>query len=203
MIFSQTQNDKIEWITGSVLNSEQEPVKKAVIFVDSVRTRIKTDKKGKFEIGISSKTSAITAYSENFGITTIPYQGNTEVLLVFSKSDTLFSEELLESKGFTMSNMATLKKPEDYSEYLDMFQLIGNEVPGAVVVGKTIRLRGNATNSYYAGQEPLIIVDGTVVGSIEYIFPRDVASVRVLRGENASIYGVRGANGVIIIKMKQ
>jgi TonB-dependent SusC/RagA subfamily outer membrane receptor len=63
-------------------------------------------------------------------------------------------------------------------------------------------LRGNAINSDYAGQDPLIIVDGAVVGSIEYIFPRDVASVRVIRDQDASIYGVRGANGVIVIKMK-
>ncbi|WP_273567471.1 TonB-dependent receptor plug domain-containing protein [Maribacter halichondriae] len=83
-----------------------------------------------------------------------------------------------------------------------MYQLIGAEVPGAQVSGTTIRLRGNAINSVNSGQEPLLIVDGTVVGSLEYILPREVASVRVIRDENASIYGARGANGVIVIKMK-
>ena len=203
MISGQNSTQEIKWLTGTVLNPEQKPVRKAIIFLDSVKTRIKTDKKGRFEIGLWPKTKFISAYSEDYGVETIPYQGNSEVLLVFSRSESNFSEEKLEELGFNTSIMTTGKKPKDYSEYLNMYQLIANEVPGATVIGSTIRLRGNAINSDYAGQDPLIIVDGTVVGSIEYIFPRDVASVKVIRDENASIYGVRGANGVILIEMKK
>ncbi|WP_339653422.1 TonB-dependent receptor plug domain-containing protein [uncultured Maribacter sp.] len=201
-ICSQDADDKITWLTGTVLNSQQEPIKKAIIYLDSVKTKTTTDKKGRFEIGLRSNTKYISAYSQNYGIETIPFQGNTTVLLVFSKIQSNFSEEKLKELGFNNNIIKTGKKPNDYSEYLNIYQLIANEVPGATVVGSTIRLRGNAINSDYAGQDPLIIVDGAVVGSIEYIFPRDVASIRVIRDQDASIYGVRGANGVIEIKMK-
>ncbi len=49
--------------------------------------------------------------------------------------------------------------------------------------------------------DPLFIVDGNEVGSISDIPPSQVESVQVLKGASASIYGSRGANGVILIKL--
>ena len=78
------------------------------------------------------------------------------------------------------------------------------EFPGVLVTGKSIRLRGTASNSVNSGQEPLIIIDDTQVGSgaLDTMLPQDIKSVRVIRDESASFYGARGANGVIVIKMK-
>lgn len=202
-IFSQNADEKTIWIKGTVLNSDQKPVKKAVIFLDSSMTKTKTDKWGKFEIGIGADTKYISAYTQDNGVETIPYQGNNEVMLVFSKSGAIMSLGKLQELGFSTTVVRTGKKPKDYSKYLNMYQLIANEVPGAIVSGTTIRLRGNAINSVNAGQDPLILVDGTVVASIEYILPMDVASVKVIRDENASIYGSRGSNGIILIEMKK
>lgn len=199
---SQNSNQEVTWLTGTVLNSQQEPIKKATIYLDSVKTKTTTDKKGRFEIGLQPNTKFISAYSKNYGIKTVPYQGDNGILIVFTKDDSSLSEEKLIELGFNTTIIRTPKKPKDYSKYQNMYQLIANEVSGATVNGSTIRLRGNAINSFSAGQDPLIIVDGTVVGSIEYILPRDVASVEIIRDENASIYGTRGANGVIVIKMK-
>jgi len=203
-INAQNTDEKITWLTGTVLNTEQEPVKKAVIFVDSVMSKTKTDKKGRLEIGIKEGTKFISAYSKAYGIKTVPYQGDNGILITFLETNSELSEENLEELGFnTSAVMRTIKKPKDYSKYLNMYQLIKNEVPGAMVTGTTIRLRGNALNSVNAGQDPLILVDGNLVGSIEQILPIDVASVRVIRDEGTSIYGSRGANGVILIKMKK
>lgn len=199
---SQTSDQKVVWLTGTVLNSEQEPVKKATIYLDSVKTKTTTDKKGRFEIGIKPNTKFISAYFKDYGVETIAYQGNNGVLITFSNDNSSLTEEELEQLGFNTTIIRTGKKPKDYSQYQDMYQLIANEVSGATVSGTSIRLRGNAINSFSAGQDPLILVDGTVVGSLQHILPREVASVRIIRDENASIFGARGANGVIEIKMK-
>lgn len=53
-----------------------------------------------------------------------------------------------------------------------------------------------------ASTDPLFVVDGTVVGSIDWINPLNVKSINVLKDASASIYGSRGANGVIIINLK-
>lgn len=199
-INAQETKQKIQWVHGTVLNSEQKPVKRATIYLDSTKTKIKTNKKGQFKISLKSTNKTISAYSWKYGIETKSYQGDDAISIVFSKSESIMSEKQLEELGFKTLIKRRKKEPKDYSEYLNMYQLIATEVPGAVVSGTTIRLRG--INSVKSGQDPLILVDGTPVGSIAYIFPREVASVKVIRDEGATIYGVRGSNGVILIEMK-
>lgn len=60
-----------------------------------------------------------------------------------------------------------------------------------------VTIRG--INSINAGTDPLYVVDGVTVDSILWVNPNDVLSVEVLKDASASIYGVRGANGVIVI----
>lgn len=70
-----------------------------------------------------------------------------------------------------------------------------------------IRIRGNS--SITGSNEPLYVIDGTPVnsgpgGSLTGINPKDIASIEVLKDAIAtSFYGVRGANGVIVIKTKR
>src|SRR6056297_891829 len=199
-IHAQKETPRIQWVNGTVLNSDQEPVKKAIIYLDSVKTKIKTNKKGEFKIGLKPSNKTISAFSWNYGIETKVFQGEDTMVIVFPRSQAVMSEENLEELGFTTKIKRTKKEPKDYSMYLNMYQLIATEIPGARVNGTTIQLV--PVNSVQAGQDPLIIVDGTPVSSLEFIFPREVASVRVLRDDAASFYGSRGANGVLLIKMK-
>jgi TonB-dependent SusC/RagA subfamily outer membrane receptor len=70
-----------------------------------------------------------------------------------------------------------------------------------------IRIRGNS--SITGSNEPLYVIDGTPVnagpgGSLTGINPKDIASIEVLKDAvSTSFYGVRGANGVILIKTKR
>lgn len=65
-----------------------------------------------------------------------------------------------------------------------------------------IRIRGMGTFSG-AGNSPLILVDG-LSSSLDNVDPSDIASVSVLKdAASASIYGARGANGVILIETKK
>ena len=63
-----------------------------------------------------------------------------------------------------------------------------------------IRIRG--TNSIN-GAKPLYIVDGLFNDNINYLNPADIESMEVLKDPSSlAIFGVRGANGVIIITTK-
>ena len=70
-----------------------------------------------------------------------------------------------------------------------------------MVRGSDIQVQG--PTSRYMSTQPLFIVDGNYVNSISHISPLTVKSLEVLKGSSASIYGVRGANGVIIIRTLQ
>jgi TonB-linked SusC/RagA family outer membrane protein len=67
----------------------------------------------------------------------------------------------------------------------------------------SIRIRG--IGSVYAGGSPLYIVDGvTYEGDISSIDPGDIASTTILKDATAtSLYGSRGANGVIMVTTKK
>jgi TonB-dependent starch-binding outer membrane protein SusC len=64
----------------------------------------------------------------------------------------------------------------------------------------TVRIRGTGTTG---NPNPLYIVDGFPAGNIDYLNPSDIESIEVLKdAASASIYGARGANGVVLIRTK-
>jgi TonB-dependent SusC/RagA subfamily outer membrane receptor len=90
-------------------------------------------------------------------------------------------------------------------------KLLMNRTPG-VWVGRSsdggiaVRIRGGT--SLMGNNEPLYIVDGSPFlpgpnGALTGINPYDIESIKVLKDPaDLSMYGVRGANGVIIVKTK-
>jgi len=70
---------------------------------------------------------------------------------------------------------------------------------GAPGAASTISIRGISTNG---DSRPLILVDGTIVEDLSVINPNDIETVNVLKDATAGIYGVRAANGVILITTK-
>jgi TonB-linked SusC/RagA family outer membrane protein len=67
--------------------------------------------------------------------------------------------------------------------------------------GSTIRIRGTGT---LGDASPLIVIDGIPGGSMDILNPDDIESISVLKdAASSSIYGVRGANGVILITTKK
>lgn len=85
--------------------------------------------------------------------------------------------------------------------YQDIYDMIRGRVAGVEVSGRSIRIRG--TNSLNVSTEPLFVVDGVIVREIDDIAPETVRSIEVLKGPDASAYGVRGSNGVIVITRKK
>jgi TonB-dependent starch-binding outer membrane protein SusC len=88
-------------------------------------------------------------------------------------------------------------------------QILSGRISGVSVTpapggGLVVRFAG--PTSFYAGQEPLFVIDGIPVevqrGTLTWLSAHDVESIRALKGADAAIYGVRGSNGVIVIKTK-
>jgi TonB-dependent SusC/RagA subfamily outer membrane receptor len=91
-------------------------------------------------------------------------------------------------------------------------QIIAQRFPGVMAVrtpdgGFALRIRGGS--SIEGNNAPLYVIDGVPVdpgpyGSLTGINPRDIATIEVLKDAvSTSMYGMRGANGVIIIKTKK
>src|SRR5450759_3693583 len=100
----------------------------------------------------------------------------------------------------------------DHSTTVDPIErALAARVPGVIITraadgGLAIRIRGQTTVN--GETEPLYVIDGLPVqsgpgGSLTGINPKDIASIEVLKDASATaFYGVRGSNGVIVIKTK-
>jgi TonB-dependent SusC/RagA subfamily outer membrane receptor len=65
-----------------------------------------------------------------------------------------------------------------------------------------INIRG--ISSVFSGNNPLYIVDDVPMSNINLLNPDDIASIEILKDASATaLYGVRGANGVVLIKTKK
>lgn len=68
--------------------------------------------------------------------------------------------------------------------------------------GARINIRG--ISSVFSGNNPLYIVDDVPMSNINLLNPDDIASIEILKDASATaLYGVRGANGVVLIKTKK
>ncbi|AHM61417.1 TonB-dependent receptor plug [Flammeovirgaceae bacterium 311] len=77
-------------------------------------------------------------------------------------------------------------------------QIVSSGAPGAA---PTVRVRG--VGSLNGNASPLYVVDGMFFEDIDFLNPNDIASMSILKDASAAaIYGVRAANGVVLIETK-
>ena len=94
-----------------------------------------------------------------------------------------------------------IKVDNNAAAYKDIYEYLQGKVPGVQIVGTSIRIRGMSTPT--GNPDALIILDGMEVSDVSDVSPADIASVEVLKDSEATLYGMRGANGVVIIKTKK
>lgn len=93
------------------------------------------------------------------------------------------------------------------SRFTRVEQMIQAHFPGVQVTprgnGFAIRIRG--TGSFGSSNDPLVLIDGVsrAAADLSGVNPRDVVRIEVVKDAAASFYGVRGANGVIVIKTRR
>jgi TonB-dependent SusC/RagA subfamily outer membrane receptor len=90
-------------------------------------------------------------------------------------------------------------------------KVLQGRVAGVTVMrtagGISVRIRGGS--SVYGNNEPLYILDGMPIqpgpnGALSGLNPYDIESIKVLKdAADTAMYGIRGANGVIVIKTKR
>ena len=99
------------------------------------------------------------------------------------------------------------RTPGQSIEEVLMSRFAGVRVTRTSDGGMTVRIRG--TTSIYGSNEPLYVIDGVPIrpgpgGSLAGINPYDIESIEVLKDPaSTAMYGMRGANGVIVITTKR
>lgn len=92
---------------------------------------------------------------------------------------------------------------ETLYNYSNVAQLLQGRIPGVFVSGDKVIIRGISTLT--GSTDPLFLVDNLPVDA-EYALSMgvtDIDRIEVLKGPEAAVYGIRGANGVIAIYTKR
>lgn len=195
-------------IKGKVTDLKGEPLPGATVQVKGTIKAVSTDIDGNFEIaGLEG--------NETLVITLIGMR-MTEVKLTDQTSlDIVLYEDAINLEGVTAYGYATMKRKDVTGSVVTIgsdkiMRIPANDitaslvgVPGVRMESGGIRIRGN--RSIKASNEPLVILDGMAYyQGLVTIDPTDVESIDVLKdASSTSLYGSRGANGVIIITTKK
>ena len=210
--YSQKSLKKIT-VSGYVKDGTDTPVANAIIIVDGEKTAFFTNDKGFYKARINQGSSSIGVLTQTSGKVEEPINGRGRIdfrfegsvpIQVTGKAD---PEDEAVDMGLRTAKKKSLTSPVDvvdgtkskYASYSNIYDMIKNEVPGVMVSGNSIRIR--TATSINASNEPLFVVDGVPVNTIDNIVPQMVKSIQVLKGSSAAIYGMRGSNGVIVISL--
>ncbi|MEO7982712.1 MAG: TonB-dependent receptor [Bacteroidota bacterium] len=200
-------------IKGNVKDDTGKPLEGATILVRGTNDGTKSDANGNFSINAEPNSTLIISYV-GFETTEVKV-GNRSAILVQLKFSLANAGEQIVVVGYgtqkkkditgsvTVVDMKALKSiPAGSAEQALQGQasgvnIISSGVPGAQ---SNIFIRGVTS---FGNTQPLVIVDG-VQAELNDINTEDIESMQVLKDAGAaSIYGVRGSNGVIVITTKK
>lgn len=102
-------------------------------------------------------------------------------------------------KGGELTRQITANPMSALQGKMSGVQIINSGAPGA---GPTVKIRGVGSIGDYAN--PLYVVDGVFVDNIDFLSSSDIEDLTVLKDASAAaIYGVRAANGVVLVTTKK
>jgi hypothetical protein len=212
--FAQKSGKKY-YITGQVLDANDQPVSGAMVFIDNKKSDAISDDKGMYKVKVKADAVKISILKLLSDLMNEEINGRT--VINFKLNDELPREEMAEQEntdnelvniGYGLAQKKDLTgtinnidgQNNRYSSYQSIFDVI-KELPGVLVVDKKIKIRGVGTIN--GSSDPLILVDDIEISldGLDAIDPRMVKSINVLNGSDASIYGSKGANGIILITL--
>lgn len=196
-------------IQGRVSTLEKISVSKATVKVMSTKQKVLTDTSGQFSI-ICNQDDKLKIYAHGFYTEKVKVSKSIKFVLANIKlKPGNKNREYAVGYGHVsdserLNAIATLDKDEsNFSRYNSMLDLIQGQFSGVQVIGNEIIVRN--TNSTNSSSAALIILDGRKIdiSTLQSIYPGDVKSVNVLKDGSASMYGVQGGNGVVIITTRR
>jgi len=215
-------------VSGTVREAETgDPLLGATVRVKGTTVGALTDSDGRYLLDVPPTGEVLIFSFVGRSPLEVPIADRTEIDVSLETQDLSLDEVVVlgytqQSRAKNISSVAIVGEEKISNVPLpDVNQIIQGQAPGVLSTGgsgqpgaaQNIRIRG--TGSLNAGRGPLYVIDGVIVETgdfvgtgnndiISNINPNDIASVNILKDATAvSLYGSRGANGVIVINTKQ
>ncbi|MDP2337521.1 MAG: TonB-dependent receptor [Bacteroidota bacterium] len=201
-------------IKGIVTDGKNETILGVSVLIKGSMQGTITDIDGKYSIEAGSQAVLVFSFM-GFQTQEISVNNRTSINVLLKEQSFDLDEVVAIGYGVARKRDLTgsivsidgesLKTSPDYNPV----KALQGKVPGLVMTNSgaaggspTIRLRGVATVN--ASTNPLFVVDGMFVDNIDFVNPNDISSIEVLKDPSSlAIFGVQGANGVIIVTTKR
>ena len=207
---AQAQN---KVITGKVANDRNEPLAGATVVVKNrPNAGTTTSDAGTFNLTVSTTDDSLTISAIGYERQTVAISNDIRISL--SQGRRQLDEVVV--IGYGTQRRADLTSPVTTVNTENMLKRttvnpmegLQGSVPGVQVVSTgapgsspNVRIRGVGS---FNNESPLYVVDGMFVNDIGFLNPNDIAEMSVLKdASGAAIYGVRAANGVVLITTKK
>ena len=192
---------------GVIVNAKQRPLKGMKVWKKNTTESVKTDEMGVFSFSGLKPTDTLVVSISKKEEAVIPIGKMSQASLKIEKKIfILFDDQKDEKREYTKilrasynSNVLTREQIQKLSanNIYDLFK--GGAIPGVTVNGDKITIRGGS--SFDLDNEPLFVVDGTLYESSSevdgVVSINDIDKVEIQK--DGAAYGMKGANGVIVI----
>ncbi|MCD7930657.1 MAG: SusC/RagA family TonB-linked outer membrane protein [Tannerellaceae bacterium] len=198
-------------IHGKVVDTTREGIIGANVIEKGNKNGTVTDWNGNFSLSVSENSVLDISYI-GYNTTTVPVKGQNTLYIVLSEDTQLIEEVVVTGFGLSQKK-ATLTGAISTIGAQDIGRSLSATTSGALT-GKIAGLNFRQTDSRPGSNtklqirnmgDPLYIIDGVAkdVGQFNNIDFNDIESIAILKDASAAIYGVRAANGVIVVTTKK
>ncbi len=202
-------------VSGTVLDEKGQGLPGVTVVLKGTTVGTTTDAEGRFSLRVPEGTASPTLVISSIGYVKqeVPASGDAVTVRLAVSAQALDEAVVI---GFgsqekrTVTNAVTTVQGAELSKLTvsDVGSALQGKAAGVTVTSAgsepgtqpQILIRGISTIN---GNSPLYVVDGLPVNDINYLNPKDIATLTVLKdAASAAIYGSRAANGVVLITTK-
>ncbi|WNH11305.1 SusC/RagA family TonB-linked outer membrane protein [Thalassobellus suaedae] len=201
-------------ISGSIVDSSGIPLPGANILEKGTSNGTQSDFDGNYSLKVTDENSVLVVSYIGYTTREIELNGETTINITLRENASALDEVVVVGYGTQrksdLTGSVSVVDVDEAKKIVtnDVAKMLQGQVPGVTVQSSgepggfvNIKIRGISS---FTNNNPLFVVDGMIVDDPYDFATGDIESMQVLKDASASaIYGVRGANGVIIITTKK
>ena len=202
-------------VSGTVTDDTGAPLPGVNILVKGTLIGTATDAEGRYSIIVPGPESTLVFSFIGYATQEIPVGTQSTIDVLLTTDIQSLNEIIVVGYGTqrteTVTGAVSSIKSADIvkNDVADVSNTIAGRMPGIIAVQSSAQPGNDAAQLFIRGQStlndnsPLVMVDG-VQREFNRIDPNNIESITVLKDASATaVYGVRGANGVILITTKR
>jgi TonB-linked SusC/RagA family outer membrane protein len=211
MLFSLGASAQVK-VSGTVTDTTGEALTGVAVRIRGAQGGTTTDLKGNFSLTVPNANSVLLLTYIGFTPMELPLNGQTVVKVRLKSANSTLQEIVVTGYGTQKKESLTGAISSVTSKDLDRVHAgstvstgLAGKIPGVTFRMSEGRPGASASIQIRNMGTPLYVIDGIQQdeGQFNNLAPNDVESITVLKDGSAAIYGVRAANGVVVVTTKR